>query len=86
MYVGSAYGTDGIWGRWSDYARDGHGGNTLLKDLVASDPDYPRAFSYSILQILPKTLAKDDVIEREGCYKRKLGTRATGLNSSELRR
>jgi hypothetical protein len=27
LYVGSAYGKDGILGRWRAYARSGHGGN-----------------------------------------------------------
>ena len=26
-YIGSAYGKDGIWGRWSNYAKTGHGTN-----------------------------------------------------------
>jgi len=80
QYVGSAHGTEGIWGRWAAYARDGHGGNKLLKDLIARDSAYPAAFSYSILQILPKTFAKSEVLEWEQRYKEKLGSRATGLN------
>ena len=34
QYVGSAYGEDGIWGRWANYAKSGHGGNELLKKLL----------------------------------------------------
>ncbi len=33
LYVGSAYGKGGILGRWSGYAKSGHAGNKLLKDL-----------------------------------------------------
>jgi hypothetical protein len=80
QYVGSAHGTEGIWGRWAAYARDGHGGNKLLKSLVGHDSAYPEAFSYSILQILPKTVARSEVLAWEQCYKEKLGSRATGLN------
>ena len=47
MYVGSAYGVDGIWGRWKTYAQTGHGGNKLLKEL---NPD---EFIFSILEIAP---------------------------------
>ncbi len=82
QYVGSAYGTDGIWGRWATYARDASGGNVLLRKLIDTDPAYPDAFSYSILQILPKTFARDEVIGWERRYKQKLGSRATGLNSN----
>jgi hypothetical protein len=80
QYVGSASGAEGIWGRWAAYARDGHGGNVLLKKLLATDPAYPAAFSYSILQILPKTFAREEVFEWERRYKEKLGSRAKGLN------
>jgi hypothetical protein len=54
----------------------------LLRDLLRHDPAYPRAFQYSILQILPKTMAKAEVLLREGHYKRKLGKRATSLNAN----
>lgn len=29
MYIGSAMGAEGIWGRWAAYAQTGHGGNKL---------------------------------------------------------
>ena len=80
LYVGSAYGASGVWGRWEQYAKTGHGGNKLLVDLLARDSDYPERFRFSLLQILPKTLTRNEVIKREGLYKQKLGTRATGLN------
>jgi hypothetical protein len=33
LYVGSASGEGGIWGRWREYAKSGHAGNTLLGSL-----------------------------------------------------
>lgn len=80
QYVGSAHGAEGIWGRWASYAKDGHGGNKRLKDLIAQDSAYPDAFSYSILQILPRTFARSKVLKWEGIYKQKVGKRADGLN------
>ncbi len=80
LYVGSAYGADGIWGRWRQYAKSGHGGNSALRDLMRREPIYPERFRFSILQILPKTMAREEVIRREVIYKEKLGSRATGLN------
>ncbi len=80
QYVGSAYGLDGIWGRWSQYAAKGHGGNAKLRDLLVTDGAYPNAFRFSILQVLPKTATKPEVIRWESLYKSKLGSRATGLN------
>lgn len=82
QYIGSAHGSEGIWGRWATYANNGHGGNLLLKKLVASSAAYPEAFSYSILQILPKTLARSEVLNWERLYKEKLGSRARGLNAN----
>jgi len=82
LYVGSAYGASGLWGRWKTYAESGHGNNVKLKKLIKADPDYPKSFRFSVLHILPRTLSKDQVIQREKEYKIKLGTRATGLNSN----
>jgi hypothetical protein len=80
QYVGSAYGTDGIWGRWSRYATNGHGGNAKLRTLLETDGAYPRSFRYSVLQVLPKSTTAAEVIRWESQYKLKLGSRATGLN------
>lgn len=82
QYIGSAHGTDGLWGRWSSYAANGHGGNLLLRNLVATDAAYPDAFTYSVLQILPKTVARAETLEWERLYKQKLGSLATGLNAN----
>lgn len=80
QYVGSAYGRSGIWGRWQQYAANGHGGNKLLEQIVNDDPAYPNAFRYSVLQVLPKSTKDAEVIRWETHYKVKLGSRATGLN------
>lgn len=80
LYVGSAYGESGIWGRWRNYSLTGDGGNIQLRELIKSDSAYPDRFRFSVLQILPKTMARDEVIRRETMYKSKLGTRAISLN------
>jgi hypothetical protein len=80
QYVGSAYGLGGFWSRWSQYATTGHGENVKLRVLMESDTAYPKAFRFSILHILPKTTAPEEVIRRESLYKTKLGSKATGLN------
>lgn len=82
QYVGSTYGGDGIWGRWTNYAKDGNGGNKLLKDLTDSDKKYANNFQWSILTTLPKTITKDEAIAIESKYKNKLGSRAFGLNAN----
>ncbi|HHO0788468.1 GIY-YIG nuclease family protein [Aeromonas allosaccharophila] len=76
LYVGSAYGKDGILGRWTSYARSGHAGNKLLKGLD------PHQFEFSILEISPSTMSADDVIARENRWKECLGSREFGLNDN----
>jgi len=80
QYVGSAYGVNGFWGRWADYADTGHGNNKCLADLMSKSDDYPKRFRFSILQVLPKSTKPKEVMRWETEYKVKLGTRVTGLN------
>ncbi len=80
LYVGSASGEGGVWGRWRQYAASGDGGNALLRDLIQRDAAYPDRFRFSLLQVLPKTMARDEISRRESFYKVKLGSRAKGLN------
>jgi hypothetical protein len=54
----------------------------LLQQLLKADEDYPSAFCYSVLQVLPKTMTASEVIRWESQYKTKLGSRTTGLNSN----
>lgn len=82
QYIGSAYGENGIWGRWSEYVlKSGHGGNKKLIELVEMQKDYGNNFQFTVLMTLPKTLTEREVIKYEERFKRKLGTKAFGLNS-----
>ena len=80
LYVGSAYGKDGVLGRWKSYVATGHGGNKALKAVLAENVDRKEAFSFTILRTLPRTLTQKEVIAKEQLYKQKLGSRAHGLN------
>lgn len=83
LYVGSAYGEDGIWGRWSNYvSTNGHGGNKTLKQLIIEDPTYGNNFQFSILMLLPRTITPDEAIKKEQLFKNKLGTNSFGLNNN----
>ncbi len=83
LYIGSAYGEEGIWGRWSNYvATNGHGGNKTLKELIAANPRHSRNFRFSILMLLPRTITADEAIKKERLFKNKLGTNAFGLNNN----
>lgn len=80
QYVGSAYGKSGILGRWTSYAKTGHGGNEELTALLKTEKDYARRFQFTILAITSTTSSRNEVLRLEGLYKKKLGSRAYGLN------
>jgi hypothetical protein len=83
LYVGAAYGDDGIWGRWANYvSTNGHGGNKDLMKLVKGNKDIAFRFKFSILMLLPKTVTADQAIEMEKLFKAKLGTKNFGYNNN----
>lgn len=82
QYVGSAYGAGGIWARWRSYVKSPSGGNILLKELLEKSPSRYKQFQFSILRVLEPSATKDEVIDQEVITKRKLGSRAFGLNSN----
>lgn len=75
-YIGSAYGSDNILGRWLNYASTGHGGN---KELRKRDP---ANFRYSILQRVSPDMEPADIIRLEGTWKERLHTRECGMNEN----
>lgn len=82
LYVGSASGESGIFGRWATYAKTPHGGNKMLRELLAQHPGRHKEFTFSVLRTLPKTMTQKEVVEVECAYKRKLGKRACSLNGN----
>lgn len=76
-YVGSAYGTTNILGRWENYALSGHGGNVLLRQRE------PSHFRFTILQRVSPDMEGAEVIRLETSWKIRLHTLApNGLNSN----
>jgi len=82
QYIGSAYGKDGIWGRWRQYAKKPSGGNKLIRNLLARYPKRYEHFQFSILRVLEPESTKDQVIAQEVHLKNKLGRRALSLNAN----
>ena len=82
-YIGSAYGADGIWSRWTSYVDTGHGGNVELRKLVP-DPtlSYCReSFRFALLEHRDSRTPDEDIVRREGFWKNLLLTRGdAGLN------
>lgn len=82
LYIGSAYGKEGIWGRWTEYVRTTHCKNRRLRDYVRDNIGGEKSFRFSILRTLPRNMNANDVISHEKRYKIKLGSRAFGLNEN----
>lgn len=75
-YVGSAYGSENILGRWRSYVDSGHGGNVELKGRD------PASFRFSILQRVSSDMEPADVIAIEASWKERLHAREFGLNAN----
>ena len=73
-YVGSAYGSDNLLGRWSAHVAGDHG---VTKQLGLRKTDL---FRFSILQLLTHDAEKTDVIKAEHGWMDRLDTRKFGLN------
>lgn len=80
QYVGKADGGERILGRWSAYARDGHGGNIELRALALGDADHARHFVFSLLRVFGPDTPGNEVDAAEAHFKRALLTREFGLN------
>ena len=76
-YVGSATGEQGLYQRWVNYAKSGHGGNKLLKLRK------PKGFQFSILEWAAPDMEDREILERERMWKERLHTRSPdGLNDN----
>ena len=76
LYVGSATGDEGIWGRWRTYSATGHGGDKELRQLLREKgPAYAEKFQFGILEIADTNASDDDVRRRESRWKELLLTR-----------
>ncbi|WP_447759502.1 GIY-YIG nuclease family protein [Pseudomonas moraviensis] len=83
LYVGSATGTGGLWDRWVNYSNNGHGGNIRIRDLQTKrGKNFAENFRFSILEIADKHTGKDEMIQKEIHWKRRLLTRDSGLNGN----
>lgn len=82
LYIGSANGQKGVFGRWEGYIKTKHGGNKKLIELIEKEHLYYQNFKFSILQTLPNNITKPEIDKIESIYKEKLGTRVFGLNNN----
>jgi hypothetical protein len=71
LYVGSAYGEEGVWARWTSYVQTGHGNNDLLSKVIAQHGvQYAREhFKLALLEHHPMRTDDNYVIKREQYWK-----------------
>lgn len=77
QYVGSAKGADSLFGRWMNYATDGHGGDKALKAAAAGGR---RSYQVSVLEVVDANVPDDTIEQIESYWKNKLLSRTFGLN------
>ena len=82
IYIGSTYGYNGIWQRWSFYVNtNGHGGDVVLKNLIELNPNYENNFT--ILEIFFNRDGNAPyILERENYWKKVFSTRTFGNNKN----
>jgi hypothetical protein len=83
LYVGSAYGEYSFWNRWKEYAKNGHGGNLGLKEIIeVNGIEYADNFQFSLLETRGMNSEDDEIIRRESFWKDILLTKAFGNNKN----
>lgn len=93
LYVGSAYGKDGIYGRWKTYVTKGFDKNELEngkypnKEFQKIVKDYgmkyiQQNFRYSLLETFTDEISNEEIINRESWWKNRLLTKVFGYNAN----
>lgn len=82
LYVGSATGEGGFWGRWSGYVATGHGGNVRLRELGMALGASASSLHFSILETADTRTSEAEVVKREQFWKAVLLSRTHGFNAN----
>lgn len=83
QYIGSAYGENGLYGRWETYINtEGTGNNVMLMELNAEDERHYINYTFHILRILPQSMSNEEIIKLESKYKEMYMTKVHGLNKN----
>ena len=84
LYIGSACGNGGLFGRWSDYINNLTGGNQEFEDIKKiNGEDYiKKNFKYSIVEIFDTKTKQEYILERENYWKNVFETKKFGMNKN----
>lgn len=82
VYIGSTYGYNGVWQRWSCYVdTNGHGGDVVLKDLIEKDTNYGNNFVFTVIEcFFNRDGNASYILERETYWKQVFTTHIFGNN------
>lgn len=96
LYVGSAYGKDGVFGRWKTYMESGFDKNELengkypnkkfqeiVKDKKKGIAYIQKNFHYTLLETFTDEISDEDIINRESWWKERLLTKEFGYNANQ---
>lgn len=95
LYVGSAYGKNGIYGRWKTYIESGFDKNEQengkypnkgLQEIVKNEgmSYIQKNFHYAILETFTDDVADEYIIQRESYWKNVLLSRKFGYNENQI--
>ncbi|GIL37610.1 GIY-YIG nuclease family protein [Phycicoccus sp. DTK01] len=79
QYVGSAKGAESLFGRWMEYAINGHGGNLGLRRAASRGA---RRYQVSVLEVVDENTPDATIEQIESHWKNKLLSRKFGLNAN----
>lgn len=84
LYIGSAYGEDGVSKRWGDYLNSQHGDNQKLIKLYKDKGKeyFEKYFTFTLLEYFGMSYDKDRIIEREQYWKKCFDTIHNGYNGN----
>ncbi len=84
LYIGSAYGEQGLAQRWKEYLQTKTGGNVKLRKLYKEQgPEYfEKNFEFTLLEFFGMNTDSKKIIDRESYWKDCLDTRKHGYNDN----
>lgn len=84
LYIGSAYGSEGVAQRWRAYLETRTGGNVKLVELYEREGEdyFNEHFTFTLLEIFEKKSSAETVIARENYWKEAFDTRNHGYNDN----
>ncbi len=84
LYIGSAYGEEGVAQRWRSYLDSKHGDNRKLIDLYNREGAeyFEKHFTFTLLEYFRLSYDPAKIIERENYWKECLDTRRHGYNGN----